>query len=300
MPRTTVTARVSLARPEEPAEASPHPVVASLTSVDRAVGWMSWQVVDSDTITPGWSHCEQVLGDQGFFSCWRAAIAGRLAELHHGLSESDVPERTPAGYVLQWYLGIPGYTGSMLFHHARRVPVLEPCRLSFRLEPAWVATIGLRPGTFWCLPDDPERDHPDAVVVPDEVALAAVLRQQVVAHAQCFLEAYGPTVRFGRRTLWAAVTDVLDSGLLLAGRSRGDDEAGVADARLVLAEHYEPLTSASTTQQVVDEHGRAHWTRQRGSCCFYYALPGVEQPCATCPRVGDAERGRILGEVYPR
>lgn len=296
MPRATVASR--FARPATPADTSPHPVAASLVGVDQAVGWMSWQVFVSDTIGEGWSRCEQVLGDPGFFTHWRAAIAERLVEWHSGLTECDVPERTPAGYVLQWYLGIPGYTGSMLFHHARRVPALEPRQLSFRLEPVWVATIGLRPGTFWCLPDDPERDHPDAVVMPDEVALAAVLRRQVVAHAECFLRVYGPTVRFGRRTLWAAVTDVLDSGLLLAGRSRGDDGAGVADARLVLAEHYEPLTSASTTRQVVDERGRAHWTRQRESCCFYYALPGVEQPCATCPRVGDAERARILGELY--
>lgn len=293
MPRATVAS--GLARPATPADAAPHPLAASLAGVDRSVAWMSWRMVEGGVSGEGWSRCEQVLRDPGFFACWRATIAGRLARWH-----DEVPERTPAGYVLQRYLGIPGYTGAMLFHHARRVPALEPRRMAFRLEPARVDTIGLQPGTFWCLPDDPERDHDDAVVVPDEVELADVLRRQMVAHAGCFLRVYGPTVRFGRRTLWAAVTDVLDSGLLLAGRSRGDDEAGVADARLVLAERHEPLTSASTTEQVVDERGRTHWTRQRGSCCFYYALPGVEQPCATCPRVDAAERARILGELFAR
>lgn len=293
MPRATVAS--GSARPATPAEAAPHPLAASLGGVDRAADWMSWRVVEGDMIGEGWSGCDQVLRDPTFFTRWRSTIAARLAEWH-----SEVPERTPAGYVLQWYLGVPAYTGAMLFHHARRVPTLEPARMSFRLEPAWVKTIGLRPGTFWCLPDDPERGHPDAVMVPDEVALATVLRRHVVAHASSFLRAYGPTVRFGRRTLWAAVTDALDTGLLLAGRSRGDDEAGVADARLVLAERYEPMTSASTTRQVVDERGRVHWTRQRGSCCFYYALPEVEQPCATCPRVDDAERARILGELSAR
>ncbi len=298
MPRATVAS--GPARPATPTDAAPHPLAGSMAGVDRAVDWMAWRMIEGDSTGEGWSCCEQVLRVPDFFTCWRATIAGRLAQLHDGLTERDVPERTPAGYVLQWYLGIPGYTGSMLFHHARRVPALEPRRLAFRLEPAWVDTIGLRPGTFWCLPEDPDREHPDAVIVPDEVALAAVLRRQLVAHAGCFLRVYGPTVRFGRRTLWAAVTDVLDTGLLLAGRSRGDDEAGVADARLVLAEHYEPMTSASTTRQVVDEHGRAHWTRQRGSCCFYYALPDVAQPCATCPRVDDAERARILGDLFAR
>jgi hypothetical protein len=277
---------------EQPASEPSHPLAASLAGVDRAVDWMAWQLTEQDPTGAGWLRCEHVLCDARFFTYWRGAVAGRLAERHR-----EVPERTPAGYVLQWYLGIPGYTGAMLFHHARRVPTLEPRLLAFRLEPAWVDTIGLRPGTFWCLPDDPERDHTDAVVVPDDAALAAVLRRQMVGHAARFLRVYGPTVRFGRRTLWAAVTDVLDSGLLMAGRARGDDEAGVADARLVLAERHEPLTSASTTRQVTDEHGRAHWTRQRGSCCFYYALPGVERACATCPRVDDTERANILGEL---
>lgn len=281
-----------LTRRAAPASASPHPLATSLLGIDRAVGWMSWRVIDGDPAEAGWSRCDRVLRDPGFFTCWRATTAERLAEQYR-----EVPERTTAGYVLQWYLGIPAYTGSVLFHHARRVPALEPHRMAFRLEQARVAAIGLRAGGFWCLPDDAERAHPDAVVVPDEPALAAVLRRQVVAHAACFLRVYGPTVRFGRRTLWAALTDVLDSGLLLAGRARGDVEAGVADARLVLAERYEPLTSASTTREIIDARGRARWTRQRQSCCFYYALPGVEQACATCPRVDDTERARILGRT---
>ncbi|MQA14570.1 MAG: iron-sulfur protein [Pseudonocardiaceae bacterium] len=265
---------------------------ASICVVDRAVDWMSWRVLDGDGAGDGWFRCDEVLGDPSFFTCWRATIARRLAERYH-----QVPERTPAGFALQWYLGVPAYTGAMVFHHARRVPELEPGRLAFRLEPAWLDTIALRPGRFWCLPDDPGRAHADAVVVADEIGLAAVLRRQVVAHAARFLRVYGPTVRFGPRTQWAAVTDALDTGLLMAGRSRGNDEAGVADARLVLADRHEPLTSASTTRTVVDDSGRAHWTRERRSCCFYYALPGVEQPCATCPRVDDTERARILREL---
>ncbi|MGH4021786.1 MAG: (2Fe-2S)-binding protein [Pseudonocardiaceae bacterium] len=270
-----------------------HPLAGSVAALDRTVEWMSFRLADEACIAwPEWSGCERALRDADFFAAWRAAIAERLVERH-----GTVPERTTGGYVLQWYLGVPGYTGAMLFHHSRRVPSLEPRRLAFRLEPAWVESVALGPGRFWCLPDDPDRRHPDAVVVADETALAAVLRQQFVAHAARFLRVFGPTVRFGRRTLWAAATDVLDSGLLMAGRSRGDDEAGVADARLVLGECHAPLTSASTTRALTDPQGRTHWTRARGSCCFYYALPGVAQACATCPRVDDAERARILGEL---
>jgi hypothetical protein len=275
-----------------PASYSAHPLAASISAADRAVDWMSFRLLDE----PGgdWTCCEQALSEPAFFDRWRACVAQRLAEVH-----SEVPDRTTAGYVLQWYLGVPAYLGAMLFHSARRVPSLQPRQLAFRIDPGWVQEVGLRPGRFWCLPGDQDAGHPDATEVPDEAALGGVLRREVVAHATRFLRVYGPMVRFGRRTLWAAVTDVLDTALLLAGTSFGSGQAGVADAHLVLAERTEPLTSASTTCAITDELGRTHWTRRRGSCCFYYALPGVERPCATCPRVDDAERRRRLSTIEP-
>ncbi|MGH3905022.1 MAG: (2Fe-2S)-binding protein [Pseudonocardiaceae bacterium] len=265
-----------------------HPLGGSVATVDRAVDWMSFRL--QGVPCAGWTPCEQALSDPEFFSRWRASVAGFLGERY-----TDVPERTTAGYVLQWYLGIPAYLGALLFHSARRVPSLAPRQLAFRFDRAWVQEVALRPGPFWCLPADPDAEHPDAVVAPDEAALGALLRREVVSHAARFLRVYSPLVRFGRRTLWAAVTDVLDTALLLAGRSFGSTQAGAADARLVLPERVEPLTSASTICTVTDDDGRTHWTRRRGSCCFYYALSGVEHPCATCPRTDDEGRARILG-----
>ncbi|MGB6226629.1 MAG: (2Fe-2S)-binding protein, partial [Pseudonocardiaceae bacterium] len=84
---------------------------------------------------------------------------------------------------------------------------------------------------------------------------------------------------------------------LLAGRAFGSPQAGAADARLVLADGEQPLTSSSTICELTDDRGRPHWTRLRGSCCFLYALPGVARPCASCPRVNDAERARIFGTL---
>jgi hypothetical protein len=123
----------------------------------------------------------------------------------------------------------------------------------------------LRPGRFWCLPGDPDAGHPDAVPVPDEASLGAVLRHQVIAHATRFLAVYGRQVRFGRHTQWAEVTDRLDKALFLAGRSCGSAQAGAADARLVLADGKKPLTSASRIRQVTDDRGRVHWTRRAAS-----------------------------------
>lgn len=268
---------------------SMHPLARSVTAVDRAVDWMTFRLTDPHG--PEWTGCAEALTDPHFFDGWREMVRGWLGEQH-----PQVPDRSTAGYVLQWYLGVPTLIGALLFHSARQVPELAPHQLAFRFDPGWVEAVALRPGRFWCLPGDPAAAHPDAALVRDETALGAVLRREVVSHAAQFLRSYGPTVRFGRRTLWAAVTDGLDTGLLLAGRSFGSSEAGAADARLVLADRYEPLTAASTICQITDDRGRMHWTRRRGSCCFSYALSDLET-CATCPRTSDAQRARILGTL---
>ncbi len=287
----------------------PHPLAASVAVVDHAVKLLSFQLRD-DPRPPAdplpmtgrgtrWIECDDALSDPTFFPRWRASVARLLTEQQLAGQEGTVPEKTTGGYVLQWYLIIPSYFGALLFHSARRVPALDPQWLSFRLDSAALSEVALRPGRFWCLPSDPDADHPDAVPVPNESALGTVLRQQVIAHATRFLAAYGRQVRFGRRTKWATVTDVLDSGLLLAGRSFGSPQAGASDAQLVLGRGEQPLTSASTICELTDNRGRTHWTRRRGSCCFLYALPGVERPCASCPRLRDTDRARIYNSLEP-
>jgi hypothetical protein len=296
------------------AKSRPHPLASSIAVVDRAVTLLEFSM-RNDRPLPGeprgaegrnapWIECDDALSDVTFFPRWRVGVARRLAEQHALPQPATVPEKTTSGYILQWYPIIPTYLGALLFHSARRVPALAPRRLGFRLgsaplHSAALQAVALRPGRFWCLPDDPDARHPDAVPVPDEAALAAVLRHEVITHATRFLAVYDPQVRFGRRTQWATVTDVLDSGFLLAGRSFGSPQAGASDARLVLGAGEKPLTSASTICTVTDKRGRTHWTRRRGSCCFLYALPGIERPCASCPRVCEADRTRIFSTLNP-
>lgn len=287
----------------------PHPLVASVRAVDRAVSLLSFQTLPEGELPAGagapWLGCDHALSAPAFFRRWRAMAAQLLATRPGCIPEQSalskpqnaVPPKTTGGYVLQWYLIIPSYLGGMLFHSARRVPALGPPSLAFRLDHAELRDVGLHPGRFWCLPDDPDAGHPDAVPVPDEAALGTMLRREVTAHATEFLAVYSPQLRVGHRTQWATVTDVLDSAMLLAGRSFGSPQAGAADARLVLGAGEKPLTSGSTICQVTDDRGRTHWTRLRGSCCFLYALPGVVDPCASCPRNSEGERARIFGSL---
>ncbi|GAA2987701.1 (2Fe-2S)-binding protein [Actinokineospora diospyrosa] len=226
-----------------------------------------------------WVGCDEFLRTPGAFDQWRDGLAGWLRDKY-----SDSPDRTTAGYVMTWYLWVPGYLAGLLFHHERRIPSLRPADLAFRMaeprpHPDAIAVLSPR---FVCLPDDPAAGVPEATVVPDEHALAALLRGRFAAHAARFVEVYGPQVRLGKRMLWAAATDVLDSSLWLAGRYGGTETEGVLDAALVLGDGPAPFTSGSTLRP----QPTGEWARRRESCCFHYLLAEGQGTCASCPRLG--------------
>jgi hypothetical protein len=233
--------------------------------------------VGQPTESHDWVNCASLLSDTALFDQWRASLAEWLVDRY-----GEAPERTTAGYVMTWYLSVPGYLAALMFHHERRVPSLRPEHLAFRTARPrpHPESIALLDECFVCLPEDPAAGTPEATVVPDERALAAVLRGRFAAHAARFVAAFAPTVRFGRHTLWAAATDALDDSMLLAGRYGGDESEGVLDGALLLPERLPPLTSASTMRAVGGK-----WTRRRESCCFHYLLESGKGPCATCPRV---------------
>jgi hypothetical protein len=190
---------------------------------------------------------------------------------------------------------VPAQVGALLFHTARRVPGLRPTDLAVRFDPdhprpAEIAVLG---DDFACLADDPAADHPTATPVPDEATLAALLRGRYVAHAARFLTAVqdtlGHRVRFGRHTLWASATDALDGAFWRIGQFCGNEDAGVANAALVLPTALAPFTSASTLRPVRGTESTDTWTRRRESCCFHYVLRSGLGPCGTCPRVCEGE-----------
>nr|WP_027928386.1 (2Fe-2S)-binding protein [Amycolatopsis benzoatilytica] len=234
-------------------------------------------------VPDGWLRCSDLLKEPALFDEWRSLLTSWLTRQH-----GSAPAQTAASYVMSWYLYVPAYVGALLLHHERRVPSLKPEQLAFGLGPDRPHPEGMAvlSDAFYCLPTDPGSARREATVVRDERALAAVLRAQFIGHAARFVRAYAPGTRLGRRMLWAAATDALDSALWRAGRQGGTAEAegaGVADAALVLDARYRPLTSASTLRTASTAEGHRSWERRRESCCFSYLLPG-EAECDGCPR----------------
>lgn len=261
-------------------------------AVDGLQAWLGVRVGWPQD-SAGWIRCADV--DAGFLAGWEARIGAHLTRTY-GRSHPQ----TRSGYALDWYAGVAGIVGGACFRQARRVPRLDRVALAFRChaDEEYPDAVALLDTRFWCLPSDPDAGHPDATVVADEAALAAVLRAQVRAHADDFLAAYAGGARLPRRQRLGAFFDSLDTGLWYGG------DAGVAAAGEVLGLGATVLPGAtpefadgSTVHRLTDHRGREHLSRRRVGCCYYFKVADDGRACATCPRVDDATRAARYAEL---
>jgi hypothetical protein len=241
----------------------------------------------------GWTHCAEV--DAGFLAAWESRIEGYVARTY-GRSHP----MTVSGFALDWYAAMAGLVGGACFRQARRVPRLDRAALAFRRHPdeEYPDGVALLDARFWCLPDDPEADHPDATVVADEEALAAVLRAQVRAHADDFFAAYAGRARLPRRHRLGAFFDGLDTGVWYGGNPQvGAAEEILRIGATVLPGATAEFDDASSIHLLTDRRGRTHLSRRRVGCCYYYKVADDQQACSTCPRVDDETRAVRYAET---
>ncbi len=259
---------------------SVHPLRRSLSAISGATGWL--RILDRAPASAGWVSCRQLLDDARLLYRWVDDVSTSLEDV-----EGEAPPLvTPATYVMQWYLQVPAYVGALLLHRFWRVPELRPEDLVIhRSAFGYVDSVAVTGRRFACLAEDPDARHPDATVLPDRVALAQALRDNVVRHADEFHAAFRPPVKIGSLQRWGMVLDALDTALWQAGTSAGDELSGVRAAALVLDGPNPPLTEGTRLRPSPDGAG---WTRRRQSCCFMFALPSA-QVCTSCPRWGQRD-----------
>ncbi|NLU73368.1 (2Fe-2S)-binding protein [Streptomyces sp. HNM0575] len=174
----------------------------------------------------------------------------------------------------------------------RRVPRLRPedVRIS-RTDNAFQVV----PGGFACLPDDAAACLPGAVVLPDEEALHQELRTAAAGQARHLITALGSRLRRGPRALWGMAEDDLVAGIWHLGRATGDEEKAVSAAGELLPAPVPPFPAGAGFRRLRGGDGTSYPTRTRAGCCLFYTVP-PGQACATCPRIGDADRlARIVG-----
>jgi hypothetical protein len=148
---------------------------------------------------------------------------------------------------------------------------------------ARIERFSLRSLRFFCLPDDPSADHPDAMVVDTADTLRerfhALYTRAWLADFIAALERLSP---LNEKALWGMVASGWASSAGHLAAATGDPERAIADVDELLAG--EPRTRRSTLAFYIDDRGAEatvrHW---RGVCCLTYRLAGNEMCEGECP-----------------
>ncbi|MFI2610191.1 (2Fe-2S)-binding protein [Kitasatospora sp. NPDC018619] len=243
-------------------------------------------------------------------------------DARQGLARYGRPLRpdVAAGFGLHRFVWPVSLLFTLPWFLERRVPLLSPGDVALRRHPETVE-LSVRPAGFACLPEDPAAragavsalgavSAPGAAAgpqqartVPDEAALAAVLRSALGGFLAPVLTAFGPEARRGPRVLWAMATDAVVEGLCYAGGLLGEQERARAELSALLApgECVEPACTPGADGRPAPapapftpgagfappapggEHAPAP-DRARASCCLVYTADPRDM-CGGCPRV---------------
>ena len=219
---------------------------------------------------------QSLVGDPGGLADRLSRIGGDV-----GSSRADVQ----ASLFLEayaWVLLLP-LVGALVVE--RRVPLLEPDEPAVALRDGlWPDALLLASSRFAALSGDPDAGHPDAVAVDDEYALAATLRDQVVAHLHRPIAVMTARTRRPQRALWRTVSDRLAAAALFAGETVGDVDRGTRFATAVLGGPL-PLSGRPDYRIVTAPEGPMRLHARQG-CCLWWRTEAASY-CLSCPCARD-------------
>jgi hypothetical protein len=201
-----------------------------------------------------------------------------------GADGSDGLTRRIAGLSLAYRLGAIAAPAITTLAAMRRLPDLSAGNvLVDDSAGARIERFSLRSLRFFCLPDDPEVEHPDAMVV-DTVD---TLRERFHAlYARAWLaeliEAVEQLSPLNEKALWGMVASGWASSAGHLAAAAGHPRRAITDVLELLAG--EPRTRRSSLAFYIDDRGAGaivrHW---RGVCCLTYRLAGNEMCEGECP-----------------
>lgn len=224
-------------------------------------------------------------------------IENRASLLEHALARQaknypTMDSRTQASYFVgqySWY--VPAVAIATFLTH-NRVPDLAPDNLAIRYRTyrwhhgehsgeAQRIDVRFLSGRFACLPDDPEADHADAVVVSDKGALRDRLRSQLESHFSPLINTVQAISKLGKNAQWRLVADSCASQFLSMGQMISDDIHAQAEGlRFIRADH-SSINNPQTHYVTLTYQDYSDTFVARGGCCRYYTLPDAEY-CTSC------------------
>ena len=155
-------------------------------------------------------------------------------------------------------------------------------------------------GRFAALPDDPAADHPDAIIIPDELALREWLRQSIEAHFKPLIERVHAKTRLSRHAQWCLVADSVASLFLHGGLVLNNEVYGTEEGLAFVKTEGSPMNNPNTGYITLHYRDQRETFRERGGCCRYYTLVEDAHKCTSCVLRKPEERNQLLLEYMGR
>lgn len=150
-------------------------------------------------------------------------------------------------------------------------------------------------GQFACLPDDPDADHPDALVMPDEPSLLNWLRTMLESHLTLLIERVYEQTRLSHHAQWCLVADACAAQFLNLGKKIGDEARGKSAGMAFIKADNSPMNNPKTSYISLQYLDHIETFRARGGCCRYYTVSETKKSyCSTCVLRKPEDRDALL------
>ena len=237
------------------------------------------------------------------------ALDAALAQ--QALEFPQMDARTRGSYLIGSYSWYVAGIAIGMYLTAKRVPDLSPENLALRFSKyTWhegensgeAERMDLRflSGRFAALPDDPAADHPDAILMPDALALREWLRDALERHFAPLIEQIRSRTRLGQHAQWCLVADTCAALFLYGGKLIGDAELGAAEGLAFVRADGSPMKNPNTGYLSLQYLEHTEIFRTRGGCCRYYTVAEDGYKCSTCVLRKPEERDQILLDYMSR
>lgn len=270
-----------------------HPLAVTLARIPVS----TWQpTADIGTLEAGWFRATEMCENEARLD---EALALQAAD------HPNMEARTRASYLIgfySWYLPAAAITALLA---ERRVPDLSPENVALQLSTIqWQdgeysgesqrLDVRFLSGRFAALPDDPDANHPDALILPNETALREWLRNTIEAHFTPMIEQLFAKTRLGRQAQWNLVADACAALFLGSGELVSDQPHGEAQGLAFVKAPGSHMENPKTGYFTLEYEGHCETYRARGGCCRYYTVAEDAEKCSTCVLVKPEERDQRL------
>ena len=164
----------------------------------------------------------------------------------------------------------------------KRVPNISLSNLAFHWDGQRIDSTALNEPSFAALPNDPASGHPDALVVPDEAALYAQLKEWLFdANFNLVIPSLRRAALASLKVSWNAVASSCAQVFHWLYYLDEEPETVVMAAEAFFRDPSSPAYR-QVTMEVIEHQGNRGYFARRAGCCLWWRGGGSKNYCSGC------------------